>query len=187
VTNAKFNPSHLILLLVTLDTPNTNAVFVYSYHERIFLFLLTTKKDHFYLTMSETDGLMERGSVTRFPTIGQIVWQGSVVQRVEGSMARDHLANERTFLAWIRTGLSLTGLGIGLLKIAKHGISDTACYLIIGLGLFMMGNATRRYLHVMRLLTNRHFEPNVVSILSIVAAIMIVILGLLYLHLIEEL
>ncbi len=33
-----------------------------------------------------------------------------------GSTARDHLANERTYLAWIRTSLALIGASIGLLK-----------------------------------------------------------------------
>ncbi|PCH33061.1 hypothetical protein WOLCODRAFT_134874 [Wolfiporia cocos MD-104 SS10] len=31
-----------------------------------------------------------------------------------GSTARDHLANERTFLAWTRTALGLVALGIGV-------------------------------------------------------------------------
>ncbi|KAI8611606.1 hypothetical protein BC830DRAFT_1053140, partial [Chytriomyces sp. MP71] len=31
-----------------------------------------------------------------------------------GSTARDHLANERTFLAWSRTGLGFVGLGVAL-------------------------------------------------------------------------
>ena len=30
---------------------------------------------------------------------------------------RTHLANERTFLAWVRTSLSLFGIGYGILKI----------------------------------------------------------------------
>lgn len=32
----------------------------------------------------------------------------------KGSTARDHLANERTFLAWLRTTLGLVGLGVVL-------------------------------------------------------------------------
>jgi uncharacterized membrane protein YidH (DUF202 family) len=31
-----------------------------------------------------------------------------------GSTARDHLANERTFLAWARTGLTFVGLGVAI-------------------------------------------------------------------------
>ena len=45
-----------------------------------------------------------------------------------GSTARDHLANERTFLAWTRTGLALVGLGVGIdgLQRAHTVISDIA-------------------------------------------------------------
>lgn len=37
------------------------------------------------------------------------------------STARDHLANERTFLAWVRTGLAVVGFGFLLLKADAHG------------------------------------------------------------------
>jgi len=36
---------------------------------------------------------------------------GDVVENL-ASTARDHLANERTFLAWVRTALGLVGLGV---------------------------------------------------------------------------
>lgn len=36
---------------------------------------------------------------------------GDVVENLD-STARDHLANERTFLAWVRTALGLVGLGV---------------------------------------------------------------------------
>lgn len=34
-----------------------------------------------------------------------------------GSVARDHLANERTFLSWTRTGLGFVALGVALAKL----------------------------------------------------------------------
>ncbi|KNZ64049.1 hypothetical protein VP01_1073g12 [Puccinia sorghi] len=37
----------------------------------------------------------------------------------KSSVARDHLANERTFLAWFRTSLSLTSIGIALVQISR--------------------------------------------------------------------
>ena len=37
-----------------------------------------------------------------------------------GSTARDLLANERTYLAWIRTGLGLIGVGVVLAKLIEH-------------------------------------------------------------------
>src|SRR5690349_2125283 len=47
----------------------------------------------------------------------------SVIQPVSGetgNRARDHLANERTFLAWVRTGLAIVvfGFAIGRFSIA---------------------------------------------------------------------
>ena len=38
-----------------------------------------------------------------------------------GSTARDHLANERTFLAWARTGLGFVALGVGLAQMSVAG------------------------------------------------------------------
>lgn len=35
-----------------------------------------------------------------------------------GSVARDHLANERTFLSWTRTGLGFVALGVALAKLS---------------------------------------------------------------------
>ncbi|POW10808.1 hypothetical protein PSTT_05807 [Puccinia striiformis] len=37
----------------------------------------------------------------------------------KSSVARDHLANERTFLAWFRTSLSLTSIGIALVQLSR--------------------------------------------------------------------
>lgn len=38
----------------------------------------------------------------------------SVKLENKGAVARDHLANERTFLAWLRTSLSFTSIGIAI-------------------------------------------------------------------------
>ncbi|MFD8034708.1 YidH family protein [Streptomyces sp. NPDC059717] len=35
-----------------------------------------------------------------------------------GSRAREHLANERTYLAWLRTGISVAALGVAVAKFA---------------------------------------------------------------------
>lgn len=36
-----------------------------------------------------------------------------------GSVARDHLANERTFLAWLRTSLSLASIGVAITQLFR--------------------------------------------------------------------
>lgn len=40
-------------------------------------------------------------------------WEMSLVLKNTGSVARDHLASERTFLAWMRTSVSLAMAGVG--------------------------------------------------------------------------
>ncbi|KAI9593408.1 hypothetical protein BDF19DRAFT_340878, partial [Syncephalis fuscata] len=42
----------------------------------------------------------------------------------KGSVARDHLANERTFLAWIRTSLSLITVGVAISQLFRLPASD---------------------------------------------------------------
>ncbi len=48
------------------------------------------------------------------------------------SRARTHLANERTFLAWLRTGLSLVALGLGAAQFLQDdlvaGVPVTAIF-----------------------------------------------------------
>jgi uncharacterized membrane protein YidH (DUF202 family) len=51
----------------------------------------------------------------RFPT---------PVYKNTGSVARDHLASERTFLAWMRSGLGFVALGIAIERFSVLDISE---------------------------------------------------------------
>ncbi|KAF1359753.1 hypothetical protein EJ07DRAFT_118257 [Lizonia empirigonia] len=54
---------------------------------------------------------------------------GSVELENKGSVARDHLALERTFLAWLRTSLSFASIGIAITQLFRLNSSlrpDTA-------------------------------------------------------------
>jgi putative membrane protein len=44
---------------------------------------------------------------------------GSLNNRKSAAGANDHLANERTFLAWIRTGIGIMGFGFVVVKFSK--------------------------------------------------------------------
>jgi putative membrane protein len=59
-----------------------------------------------------------------------------------GSLARDHLANERTFLAWVRTALAVIGLGVLVGKLVE---TDGVLAEIIGLALVAFGAAMLIY------------------------------------------
>jgi putative membrane protein len=59
----------------------------------------------------------------------------------EGSV-RDHLANERTMLAWQRTALALIGLGFVVDRFAFEGRSDAALGTAMGILLIAGGALT---------------------------------------------
>ncbi|OMP86518.1 hypothetical protein BK809_0003688 [Diplodia seriata] len=44
--------------------------------------------------------------------------------RNTGSVARDHLASERTFLAWLRTGLGFVALGIAIERFSQLDLTE---------------------------------------------------------------
>jgi putative membrane protein len=123
-------------------------------------------------------------SKSTLPSFSTLLREGVVLQN-EGSTARDHLANERTYLAWIRTALSISGVGLGLLK--WKGVANEAGYLVLSLGVLALISSTVRYLTVMRQLTQRQFEPNVRGALAVVAVILIVIIALLVLQATQKL
>src|ERR1700735_5266441 len=102
--------------------------------------------------------------------------------------ASDHLANERTFLAWIRTSISVTVFGF---VVAKFGITlrelllargstirESGVSLMIGLGFMAMGifmalAAWFRYQATMKRLEAGDFKPAkaIVTVLAVVAAL----------------
>lgn len=102
-----------------------------------------------------------------------------------GSVARDHLASERTFLAWIRTGLGFVALGIALERFSQldlgallrppekrrdpaahreaqrrdHQQSHVLVGSLMGLGSASIGYGTARYFSNLRLLEAGRFKP----------------------------
>jgi putative membrane protein len=74
---------------------------------------------------------------------------GDLIKNSE-STARDHLANERTFLAWVRTALGLVGLGVLLERLGAggKGIAVAAGLGFIGFGGLSLIYAVSRYLWV---------------------------------------
>src|SRR5271156_6905319 len=102
--------------------------------------------------------------------------------------ASDHLANERTFLAWIRTSISIIVFGF---VVAKFGITlreflrvqgatvqESGVSLIIGVGFIAMGifmalAAWFRYQATMRRIETGNFKPAgpIVTVLTVVAAV----------------
>lgn len=83
----------------------------------------------------------------------------SSIVRNQGSTARDHLANERTFLAWLRTALGLVGLGVLLEKIEFAGSTAAriAALASVGFGALALLYSVYRYEQVARHLSGGTF------------------------------
>lgn len=107
-----------------------------------------------------------------------------------GSVARDLLASERTFLAWTRSGLGFIALGIALEKVeAFAAISPTLLHLsdsrtklaagiLVGTGSLTVAHGTVRYFSTLRHIQAGKFVPNTGGItLMAVTSIAIAVAG----------
>jgi putative membrane protein len=108
------------------------------------------------------------------------------------SRARTHLANERTFLAWLRTGLGLIVLGLAAAQFIEvdrdlvpgmRAVSDFAGILIIvGAAIVLIGCA--RYFQGRDQIEAAHFQPagrGIAAATGLVGAIAVLSLVLVYL------
>jgi len=80
---------------------------------------------------------------------------------------RDHLANERTLLAWQRTALALVGLGFVVDRFAFEGSSDRALAgTLVGLGMIVAGGMAAlvgvyRFVKVEREIDTDSYQPSI--------------------------
>ncbi len=57
------------------------------------------------------------------------------------SRTRTHLANERTFLAWFRTGVTLMALGIAVAQFLGRDTAESSASLLLGIAVVIGGIA----------------------------------------------
>ncbi|RCK59334.1 hypothetical protein Cantr_07778 [Candida viswanathii] len=118
----------------------------------------------------------------------------------KGSVARDHMANERTFLAWLRTSLAFITLGIGITQLFRlekpHSkiltsssvlpLRDTnsdiilragkplgAVFIILGIITLIFG--MNRYFQVQFFLQKDYYPATRLSIFLLIAVILIIV------------
>lgn len=101
-----------------------------------------------------------------------------------GNRARDHLANERTYLSWLRTALGVLALAAAVARFgAGEGHADGLAVALLGLlGVFLLGVGTRRYYQVAadlergRFTFSRHTPLLVGTVVLVVAVILLPLL-----------
>lgn len=99
------------------------------------------------------------------------------------SRVRDHLANERTLLAWQRTALTIVGLGFLVDRFALGGAGSAAVGSWVGLGLVLLGGAVSgigayRYVMTEREIDSGLYRSSIAVHLVLTAAIVIGALAL---------
>lgn len=116
----------------------------------------------------------------------------------DDARVRDHLANERTYLAWLRTGIATMGFGIVIAKLRwlfpSSALAPPAPGIIhasnIGLlftivGLLTIGFALQRYLSVQKRIREGRYTAG--GLLLTLYAVVLAALGLLIIwYLIES-
>ena len=96
-----------------------------------------------------------------------------------GTEIREHLANERTLLSWVRTGVSLISIGLvveraAALVDASMKVGSTSASELFGLALALLGAltlviGTTQFLSNRRRISTGEFVPSVAAYLIIVA------------------
>ncbi|MBD1915725.1 MULTISPECIES: DUF202 domain-containing protein [Cyanophyceae] len=84
------------------------------------------------------------------------------------SRARDHMANERTYLAWMRTAIALIGFGVLIARLrylVSPDVPGTGQGWMVGLGLCSIGLitvllSTWHYFAVLDAIESNTYEPN---------------------------
>jgi putative membrane protein len=116
--------------------------------------------------------------------------------------AREHLANERTLLAWIRTSVGIMAFGFVVVKfslfirqislllgknstIPQHGFSSVIGIFLVAVGATTLILSYVQYKRTEKQLTNETFQSSSSLILSLIISILIISI-LLILYLIEN-
>jgi putative membrane protein len=98
------------------------------------------------------------------------------------SRARTHLANERTFLAWLRTGIALIGLGLAAAQFLERQVAPglplirSMAITMVVTGILMTVDGTRRYVRHSKQIEAGAFRVTTRS--AEVVAGLVVLLGL---------
>ena len=122
----------------------------------------------------------------------------SAKQPIISKKVSDHLANERTFLAWIRTGISVMAFGfvverfglllreLGLRSAGAGTSNNTISYSrLLGIGITVLGIvllviALLNFIRIQRSIDEERYHPGIIFaiVLTVIAAIIGILLAI---------
>jgi putative membrane protein len=103
------------------------------------------------------------------------------------SRVRDHLANERTYLAWMRTAVALMGFGVVIVRLRypmpgepapAHGWELGLVFAVVGL--LTVGLSTAHYFAVRKAIDTETYHPSGRWVLIFSLAVALIGAGVLY-------
>jgi putative membrane protein len=97
-----------------------------------------------------------------------------------GNRARDHLANERTYLAWLRTALGLAATGALFAKVSDASTTTRTLSVVVSslISVAVLAYGTRRYYEVARDLEEGRFRVTGRSPVVITVGVAVVLVAL---------
>jgi putative membrane protein len=109
-------------------------------------------------------------------------------KKYNSSRVRDHLANERTYLAWMRTAIALMGFGVLILRlrafhppmVARPGYGWKLGLLFSSVGLLTVLLSTRHYFSVRRDIDRDTYEPGDRWVILFSLAVLLLGAGIIY-------
>ena len=108
--------------------------------------------------------------------------------KLNSSRIRDHLANERTYLAWMRTAVALMGFGVVILRlrafhfpsVPRPGFGWKLGLIFAGVGLLTVLFSTLQYFAVRRDIEEDTYEPADRWVILFSLAIALLGVGIIY-------
>ncbi|PQV64396.1 putative membrane protein [Abditibacterium utsteinense] len=109
-------------------------------------------------------------------------------QKSNPNRTRDHLANERTYLAWMRTAIALLGFGIVIVRLrygapleSRGPVHGWELGLVFcAAGLLSVVGATLHFFHVQNAIENENYEPEKRWIVACSALVVLVGIGVIW-------
>ncbi|SHG65815.1 YidH family protein [Ornithinibacillus halophilus] len=110
-------------------------------------------------------------------------------QTIDSKYIQQHLANERTFLAWIRTAIAIIGLGFlvtnlhySLVDTRKSEITDLFASIIgyasIVIGIITIILASISYLKKLKTINNQSFQSTTITLVSV--GVLVILIGIIF-------